>query len=175
MRGHKIRLFYGCRGPEWVRGKPIGTESRPTGTSVASRRGEGGASDRPSARQPCPQVIQRHPGVAKGASDRSSARRPCPQVLQRHPGVAKGASDRSSARGPCLQASQWHPHVPNNPTISLKLASKRTSTGPATLPTGTSGASPRGKAFFWTVFGTATLPTDASVASSLSHCELVYR
>ena len=43
------------------------------------------------------------------------------------------------------------------------------------MPTGTSVASLRGKAFFWTVFGTATLPTSASVASSRSHCELVYR
>ena len=47
-------------------------------------------------------------------------------------------------------------------------------------------ASPRGegkeigtvdgiKVGFTTGFGTATLPTDASVAASRSHCELVYR
>ena len=30
------------------------------------------------------------PAWRRGSSDRSSARRPCPQVLQRHPGVAKG-------------------------------------------------------------------------------------
>ena len=35
----------------------------------------------------------------------------------------------ASARRPCPQVLQWHPHVPNNPTISLKPASKRTSTG----------------------------------------------
>ena len=36
----------------------------------------------------------------------------------------------ASARRPCPQVLQWHPHVPNNPTISLKPASNRTSTGP---------------------------------------------
>ena len=46
-------------------------------------------TDRPSARIPCPQVLQRHHVVAKGASGRSLARPPCPQVLRRHPGVAK--------------------------------------------------------------------------------------
>ena len=38
------------------------------------------------------QVVLRHPGVAKGASDRSSAREPCPQMPQWHPRVAKEAS-----------------------------------------------------------------------------------
>ena len=38
--------------------------------------------------------------------------------------------------------------------------------GTATLPTGASVTSPRGKVVFWPVFGTAPLPTDASVASS---------
>ena len=42
----------------------------------------------PSARRPCPQVLQRHPVVAKGSSIGSSARLPCPQVLQSHPRVA---------------------------------------------------------------------------------------
>ena len=31
------------------------------------------------------------------------------------------------------------------------------------------------KGDFWPVFGTATMPTDVSVASARSHCELVYR
>ena len=31
------------------------------------------------------------------------------------------------------------------------------------------------QASFWPVFGTSTLPTDASVASARSYCELVYR
>ena len=35
-----------------------------------------------------------------------------------------------SPRPPCPQVLQCHPHVPNNPTISLKPASNRTSTGP---------------------------------------------
>ena len=80
-----------------------------------------GSSDRSSARQPCPQVLQSHPRVAKGRKSvpltglRSGlgpglARLPCPQVLQRHSGVAKGASDRSSARRPCPQVLQRH-HV----------------------------------------------------------------
>ena len=54
------------------------------------------------------------------------------------------------------------------------------------MPTGTSVASSRGegkeigtvdgiKVGVTTGFGTATLPTDASVASSGSHCELVHR
>ena len=57
-------------------------------------------SSRPSARPPCPQVLQRHPVVAKGSSIGSSARRPCPQVPQGHPRVAKGSSIGSSARPP---------------------------------------------------------------------------
>ena len=86
---------------------------------IAWRRG---SSDRSSARQPCPQVLQSHPRVAKGRKSvpltglRSGlgpglARGPCAQVLQRHSGVAKGASDRSSARGPCPQVPQYHLRV----------------------------------------------------------------
>ena len=157
---------------------------------------------------------------------RSSPRPPYPQVPQCHPGVAKPSSIIPSPRPPCPQIVQWHPHVPNNPTISLKPASKRTSTGPrhglpihrylsaipawqsrhlsslrhghpahkylrsipacrtithslsnrpqtgprpvlatATLPTGTSGAFPRGKAVIYHPFATATLPTGTPVAS----------
>ena len=33
----------------------------------------------------------------------------------------------------------------------------------------------RGEAVFWPVFGTTTMPTSTSVASSRSHCELVLR
>ena len=46
--------------------------------------------------------------------------------------------------------------------------------GTATPSTGTSEISPRGEEGFYRHFGTATLPTDVSVASSRSHCELVY-
>ena len=67
-----------------------------------------GSSDRSSARQPCPQVLQSHPRVAKGRKSvpltglRSGlgpglARGPCAQVLQRHPGVAKQSSIGSSS------------------------------------------------------------------------------
>ncbi len=67
--------------------------------------------DRSLARPPCPQVLQRHPVVAKGASIGSSARPPCPQVPQWHPRVTKGSSIGSSARPPCPQVPQWHPRV----------------------------------------------------------------
>ena len=70
-------------------------------------------------------MFQRHPGVANGASDRSSARRPCPQVLQGHPRVAKGASDRSSARPPCPQLPQGHPGVAKSHLTKDKPVSAR--------------------------------------------------
>ena len=47
--------------------------------------------------------------------------------------------------------------------------------GTATLPTDASVASPRGEEGFYRHFGTATPSTGTSVASSRSHCELVYR
>ena len=116
----------------------FGTAPLPTGTLVPSRRGEGGiltdlrhgshahrylsaipawrrgSSDRSSARQPCPQVLQSHPRVAKGRKSvpltglRSGlgpglARLPCAQVLQRHSGVAKGTSIDPLARGPSTE------------------------------------------------------------------------
>ena len=60
-----------------------------------------------------PRVPKHHPTdlkpVSPQYSSRSSARRPCLQVLQRHPGVAKGASGRSSSRPPCQQMPQCHP------------------------------------------------------------------
>ena len=75
-----------------------------------------GSSDRSSARQPCPQVLQSHPRVAKGRKSvpltglRSGlgpglARGPCAQVLQRHSGVAKGTSIDPLARGPSTEYS----------------------------------------------------------------------
>ena len=63
--------------------------------------------------------------VAKGASDRSSARRPCPQVLQRHHVVAKGASGRSLARPPCPQLPQGHPRVAKSHLTKDKTVSAR--------------------------------------------------
>ena len=47
--------------------------------------------------------------------------------------------------------------------------------GTATPSTCTSETSPRGEEGFYRHFGTGTLPTDASVASSRSNCELVFR
>ena len=50
-------------------------------------------------------------------------------------------------------------------------------TGFGTAPpaTGGSEAGPRDEGGIYRHFGTATLPTDASVATSRSHCELVHR
>ena len=50
-------------------------------------------------------------------------------------------------------------------------------TGFGTAPpaTDSSEAGPRGEEGFYRHFGTSNLPTYASVASSRSHCELVYR
>ena len=47
--------------------------------------------------------------------------------------------------------------------------------GSAPPATGGSEAGSRVEGGFYRHFGTATLPTDASVKSSRSHCELVYR
>ena len=84
----------------------------------------------PSPRPPCPQIPQCHSSVAKPSSIIPSPRPPRPQVPQGHFRVAKPSSIIPSPRPPCLQVLQCHPHVPNNPTISLKPASNRTSTGP---------------------------------------------
>ena len=53
------------------------------------------------ARGPSPQVLQRHPRVAKGTYIGTLARGPCLQIPRWHPRVAKHSSDRSSARRPC--------------------------------------------------------------------------
>ena len=47
--------------------------------------------------------------------------------------------------------------------------------GMAPPATDSSEAGPRGEEDIYRHFGTGTLPTDASVASSRGHCELVYR
>ena len=122
----------GGRGGVGMDGRAGGWEGRAEDREEGPVRGpEGGAgkrtgrkvfSDRSSARGACPQVLQRHPGVAKGASGRSSSRQPCPQVLQSHPRVAKGRKSvpltglRSGlrpglARRPYQQVPQWHPRV----------------------------------------------------------------
>ena len=50
----------------------------------------------------------------------------------------------------------------------------KTGFGTAPPATGGSEASRRGEGVIYRLFDSATLPTDASVASSRSHCELVY-
>ena len=80
--------------------------------------------------------------------------------------VAKRSSDRTLARRPCLEMPRWHPRV-------AKGSSDRSSARqpclqvPQSHPRVTKGG-------FLPVFGTATLPTGASVASPRGHCELVY-
>ena len=111
-----------------------------------------------SARPPRLQASQWHPRVAKHSSDRSSARRPLPEVPQWHPRVAKGASIGTLARRPCPQVPQGHPRVAKGVFRPIF--------GTATPSRGTSETSPRGEEGFYRHFGTATLPTDASVASS---------
>ena len=99
---------------------PFATAILPTGTPVASRRAE--------------QSHNLSQTGLKLALDRSSPRPPYPQVPQSHPGVAKPSSIIPSPRPPYPQVVLCHPHVPNNPTISLKPASNRTSTGPLPRP-----------------------------------------
>ena len=121
---------------------------------IAWRRG---ASDRSSARQPCPQVLQSHPRVAKGRKSvpltglRSGlgpglARLPCPQVLQRHSGVAKGTSIDPLARGPSTEhscgRSTWQDCL--EPVSNRSLAD--TSAG---LRHGTPGERPLGGILAW--------------------------
>ena len=100
---------------------------------IAWRRG---ASGRSSARQPCPQVLQSHPRVAKGRKSvpltglRSGlgpglARLPCPQVLQRHPGVAKGTSIDPLARGPSTEPILGQGHVARLSGTGVKPVSCR--------------------------------------------------
>ena len=47
--------------------------------------------------------------------------------------------------------------------------------GTASPATGSSEASRRGEGVIYRLFDSSTLPTDASVASLRSHCELVFR
>ena len=75
-----------------------------------------------SARRPCPQVLQRHPGVAKGTFIDPLAREPstAPLLGQGHVARLYGTGvkpvscrclGRTSARRPCPQMPQWHPRV----------------------------------------------------------------
>ena len=130
---------------------------------------------------PSPRAEQSHNLSQTGiklALDRSSPRPPCPQVPQGHSRVAKLSSIIPSPRSPCPQILQCHPGVPNNPTISLKPASNRASTGPRhghpvyryssaipTCRTITQALSNRPLTGPRPVLATATLPTDTSAPS----------
>ena len=76
-------------------------------------------SGRPLARGPCPQVLQRHPGVAKGTFIDPLARGPSTEPLlgQGHVARLSGTGvkpvscrcfGRTSARHPRREASRWH-------------------------------------------------------------------
>ena len=166
----------------------LATASLSTSTSEPSRRGKAVIyhpfatatlpTDTPA---PSPRAEQSHNLSQTGlkpALDRSSPRPPYPQVPQSHPGVAKPSSIIPSPRPPCPQVPQCHPGVPNNHIISLKPASKRTSTGPRhghpahkplsaipTCRTITQSLSNRPLTGPRPVLATATLPTNISVPS----------
>ena len=137
-----------------------------------------GSSDQSSAQRHSLQVLQCHPRVAKGASTGTLARRPLPQVPQWHPRVAKHSSDRSSARRPSTEALLGQGRVPKE-RESLPLQGLWSSLRPGLA------RHPRlqivlrqGRVAKRASIGTLArlpLPTDASVASSRSHCALVYR
>ena len=116
----------------------------------------------PSARGPSTEGVLRHGGVPRQSSIGTLAQGPRLQGVQCHPRVPKHLptdlkplspqrSSRSSARGPYPQCPQYHPRVPKHLPTDLKPVS----------PQRSSRSSPR-----------HPLPTDASVASSQSHCEL---
>ena len=73
-----------------MRGRSIGMGTLPTGALGASRPGEGCLLTCLRHGDLAHKYFSANPAWRRGSSDRSSARRPCPQVLQRHPGVAKG-------------------------------------------------------------------------------------
>ena len=75
-----------------------------------------------------------------------------------------GSEQRKTQRGVCSRAhGKWA--EPIGYKLSRGEGGFWTVFGTATMPTVTSGASRRGEGGFWTVFGTTTLPTGTSVAS----------
>ena len=79
-------------------------------------------------RGPCPQVLQRHPDVAKGTSIDPLARGPSTEALlgQGHVARLSGTGvkpvscrclGRTSARHPRREASRWHPGVAKQSSI----------------------------------------------------------
>ena len=85
-----------------------------------------------------------------------------------------GSGQRKTKRGVCSRAHGKRA-APIRYKLSCGKAFFRPVFGTATPSTGTSETSPRGEEDIYRHFGTATLPTDASVASSRSNCELVFR
>ena len=81
-----------------------------------------------SARRPCPQVLQRHPGVAKGTFIDPLAREPSTEPLlgQGHVARLSGSSfkpvscrcfGRTLTRHPRREASRWHHGVAKQSSI----------------------------------------------------------
>ena len=125
--------------------------TRPTSTSEAVPQGEASPNDliqvsfrcssRSSARPPCLQVPQRHPGVAKRASISTLARGPSTEALLGQGRVAKGrelvpltglwsGSRPGLARHPRLQVVQWHPLVPKHLQTNLSRSLSSIPVGP---------------------------------------------
>ena len=105
----------------------------------------------------------------RGASGRSLARRPCPQVHQGHPRVAKHhLTDLRMVPFRCTSRSSARRVGPQVLQRHHGVAKRGfwTVFGTAALPTGAPEASRRGKGGFWAVFGTATPPIGAPEASS---------
>ena len=105
----------------------------------------------------------------RGTSDRSLARRPCPQAPQSHPRVAKHhLTDLRMVPFRCTSRSSARRVGPQvlqgHPGVAK--GGFWTVFGTATLPTGAPEASRRGKGGFWTVFDMGPLSTGTSGASS---------
>ena len=114
------RRSFPLRGP-----LPFSGANAACGCLPPHRRGH---SNRVLARGPCPQVLQRHPGVAKGTSIDPLARGPSTEPLlgQGHVARLSGTGvkpvscrcfGRTSARHPRREASRWHPGVARQSSI----------------------------------------------------------
>ena len=145
-------------------------------------------SGRSLARGPCPQVLQRHPGVAKGTSIDPLARGPStePLLWQGHVASLSGTGvkpvscrcfGRTSARHPRLETSRWHPGVARLSSIGSSSIKSRcfmdveVRIGFSSIKSRYSmdievriGCSDR-------PFGTATSPTSPSVPSRVASCD----
>ncbi len=129
----------------------FGTGTLPTGTSVPFPRGEGvfwtvfGTGTKPTGTSV--PFSRGEEGLLTGLRHEDHAHRYSSGI----PACRRGSSGRSLARGPCPQVLQWHPGVAKGSSgrsRSGHLSMIMPVFGTATMPTGTSGASSRGEASF---------------------------